>query len=925
MVNILVSLLLTFGQNKVQYRDLSWETAETNHFMIYFTKGGEGLVDFASPILENTYERLSRLFSIEFKEKVPVIIYASPNDFRETNIVLDLIEEGVGGFTEFYKSRVVVPFDGSYESFRHVLEHELTHVFEYRLFYSGIQGLAQEPFFNIPLYIMEGLSEYISVGWDSETEGFVKDLLINDMFPSLKELEYYGGYIVYKVGQAFYYFIYETYGEEKISEFLYALKFKKSLNKACLKVFGVSYESLSEKFSYYLKKKVYREFETYKYPPDVGKQITDHVKEGGFMNVGGAPSDDGTKIAFLSDRKGYTDLYLTSIYTQHKVKKVVSGEKFPSLENLHLLRPGICFSPDGRYIVFTSYGKGEEIINFYDTEKNRIIKSYSFKNFDGIYTPEFSSDGDKIVFAGVKDGKTDLYILNVSTGEIEERLTDDWFEDKDPVFIDNDRIVFVSDRNNENRYGSYAIFLYYLKDGTVRRITPYLGSISYPFVLEDSLYIFLYKERGISNLMAYDISVNKFYQITSFPTGIREVKFARETKDAVLSILWKGGYEIFYIDSKDILDRKEWKEIDLEEKSGHERLKLEDIEWKEYVSPFTIDWLGGAVEYAPEYGYFGSVVFQASDMLGNLRVQFFSDMTGGDLTVSNWALGIYYLPKRIDYFVQFYQYFPFYPYDSLLYSYERNLGFNLISLIPLNRFFRIEVGTGFNYIERYILYEYFADYYTYSKDYFIQLPFYSVFVWDRSFNFYYFGVRDGERAYLGLETGVLPELYLKYSFDARKYFRITPRSNFAMRFVFAGKEGSGRILPFWLGGPTTLRGYDLFEFVYPYIFLSSLELRVPFLDNLKLSFPLPLQLGNIRGVLFIDAGAGFNTVESMKKFRPIEEKDGSYKLKDLLFDYGFGFRWNLGYFDLKLDFAYKTDFTGLGGRPFIWLTFGRDF
>ncbi len=910
MFKIFFLLILTFGQNKIQTKNLKWEICKTPNFTIYFTKGGENLAAFAAGVLENAYTRLSQMLGISIKEKIPVIIYNSPNDFRETNIILDLIEEGVGGFTEFYKSRVVVPFDGSYASFKHVLEHELTHVFEFRIFYKGIHEIAQEVFFNIPLYIMEGLPEYFSLGWDSETEGFVKDLLLNDLFPSLKELEGYGGYIVYKVGQAFFYFIYETYGEEKILEFLNALKFRKSLNSASLKVFGIPIDKLSDKFSYYLKKKVFKGFEEYDYPDDIGKRITDHKKEGGFMNVGPALSYDGSKISFLSDRKNYTDLYLVSIYNLEKINKIVSGERFPSLENLHLLRPGICFSPDGKYIVFTSHGDGKEIINFYDIKKRKITKRYSFKEFDGIYTPDFSPDGKKLVFVGVKDGASDLFILDPSNGKIFDRITFDFFDERDPLFLE-DEILFISDRNDEERYGSYAIFSYSLKERKIRRITPYLGNISHPFYLGESLYIFIYKEKGISNIFAYDKKENKFYQITNFPSGIREAGYAKESKDMVCSILWKGGFDIFYIKKERITQREKWKEIKIEERKGEEIKKFEDTEWITFTNSFTIDYVGGAVEYAPEYGYYGNVGFEASDILGNLRIQFFTDMTGGDLTVSNWFFGIYYLPKRIDYIFEFYQYFPLYPYDSIYYSYERNLGFNFITLFPLNKFFRFEIGTGFNYIERIIDRNFYLP--IDRIDYFVNLPIYFASVFDRSTDFYYIGIRDGERAYLGFEFGVIPEIYLKYIFDARKYFRITPRSNFALRFLTAGKNGGERILPFWLGGPNTLRGYDLFEFVYPYIFLSNFELRVPFLDNLRLSFPLPLSISNIRAILFIDNGFGCNKIEEMKKFK-----------RKILGDYGYGLRWKLGYFDLKLDFAYKFQ-KKFFGKPIVWLTFGRDF
>jgi hypothetical protein len=45
--------------------------------------------------------------------------------------------EGVGGFTEVFKNRMVIPFTGSYEDFRHVLHHELTHAVMFNLLYGN--------------------------------------------------------------------------------------------------------------------------------------------------------------------------------------------------------------------------------------------------------------------------------------------------------------------------------------------------------------------------------------------------------------------------------------------------------------------------------------------------------------------------------------------------------------------------------------------------------------------------------------------------------------------------------------------------------------------------------------------------------------------------------------------------------------------
>jgi outer membrane protein assembly factor BamA len=78
--------------------------------------------------------------------------------------------------------------------------------------------------------------------------------------------------------------------------------------------------------------------------------------------------------------------------------------------------------------------------------------------------------------------------------------------------------------------------------------------------------------------------------------------------------------------------------------------------------------------------------------------------------------------------------------------------------------------------------------------------------------------------------------------------------------------------------------------------LGSVELRYPFIERLKLGFPLPLELGGIRGVAFADAG--FVTRDSLRIW------DGtSNRLDDLKVGVGLGLRVQISYFALKFDWA----------------------
>ena len=100
--------------------------------------------------------------SISMKQ-IPLILYGSANYFERTNVVAELLPEGVGGFTTQMKNRIVVPFDGSYEELRHVLHHELVHGFQTRPYFRSAGGFFHRRFGDVDaLWFAEGMAEFLS-------------------------------------------------------------------------------------------------------------------------------------------------------------------------------------------------------------------------------------------------------------------------------------------------------------------------------------------------------------------------------------------------------------------------------------------------------------------------------------------------------------------------------------------------------------------------------------------------------------------------------------------------------------------------------------------------------------------------------------------------------------------------------------------
>ncbi len=242
----------------------------------------------------------------------------------------------MGGFTEGFKRRIVVPFAGNYEEFRHVLRHELVHAFQfsYSRGLSGLVGRSQPP-----QWFIEGMAEYLAEPWSLRTEVYMRDLVVNLRLPSLEEMGYYSGYISYRYGQAFFKFLEDTYGEKAVRDFI-RLGLGGNIDAVLNRITGKNFAEISEEFSAYIKGKVLKIFGKYVFPTDA-KRITNR-RDNSFMNVGATISPDGSYIAFISDRKGRMGVWVLNL-ANRKLKMLQEGERSPDFETSTFLNPPYAF------------------------------------------------------------------------------------------------------------------------------------------------------------------------------------------------------------------------------------------------------------------------------------------------------------------------------------------------------------------------------------------------------------------------------------------------------------------------------------------------------------------------------------------------------------------------------------------------------
>jgi hypothetical protein len=458
-----------FGRNKVHYVNFRWQILKTKHFDIYFYPEMRELAEMGASFAEEAYSRLENQFDHNINNRVPLIFYSNHFHFQQTNTIPYLIPEGVGGFFEFLKGRVVIPSDGSISQFRHVINHELVHVFMHTKINRILKDHKRTHFPGAPLWFTEGLAEYWSEGWDSEAEMFIRDAVLSGYLVPLSDMyQIYGTFLMYKEGQAICKFIAETYGEEKVLQLIDNIWKSDNFSEIMEITLGVNYKKFDEQWLYHLKKKKYPLMED----SDAPGMITHHVTNKGINTKPAFAVCQGKRqVVFTSNRMGYSNIYRIPYGDERGENKhletLIKGERNSEFEAFNLLKSKLDADKQGR-LAFVSKSEGKDALYICSLIDKKILYRYQFDELVTIFSPCWSPNGDKLVFSGINfGGARDLYILELATRNL-QKLTNDFYDDRDPSWSPDGKVIaFSSDRSEFGKEGAYNIFFYHRETGEI--------------------------------------------------------------------------------------------------------------------------------------------------------------------------------------------------------------------------------------------------------------------------------------------------------------------------------------------------------------------------------------------------------------------------------------------------------------------------
>ncbi len=441
-----------FGKNQIRYDNFKWQIYTTDHFEIYYYPEIEPHLEKIASYAESAYQHVSSELKHDLAFKVPLILFSTASEFWQQNVIPGAAQEGVGAFAEPSRFRIVMPMDEPSDLLYRLTVHELTHQFQYDIIPTSLIRN------NMPLWVFEGMSDYMTGYWRSVDLMTVRDAAVADIVPKMSELQGYGNFgnvrLIYNLGHAAFEFMEARWGKEGVRQFVFSLR--KSVigggDNAFKEAFDMEADEWDQQFDRYLKDR-FKPFRDKERPADYGRDLAPNPERSRFSDVLAIePSPSGDLIAAVTGnrRDREYDIVLLSTKDGQVIRNLTSGfdqslgfENIPTPGMRYVTVPWMSWSPQGDRLAYFARTEKDRSLLLQNVITRKVEIRIPMNTVDSPESPDISPDGKLVAFSAARDITNDIFTINLETKEI-TNLTNDPLADYAPTWApDGKSIIFL--------------------------------------------------------------------------------------------------------------------------------------------------------------------------------------------------------------------------------------------------------------------------------------------------------------------------------------------------------------------------------------------------------------------------------------------------------------------------------------------------
>ncbi|MEI6852455.1 MAG: hypothetical protein WCL06_06410 [Bacteroidota bacterium] len=568
---------LTFGKNRVQFNDRFWSYMRFERFDTYFYVNGKELAVYTARYANKSLKEIEKKLDYTLEDKIQFVIFNRFSELQESNIgLISDVNYNTGGVTHIVGSKVFIYYNGSHTDFEKQIRAGIAQVIIDEMMYGGRIGsnIKNSALLNLPPWYTQGLVSYISEDWNATIDNHVKDGVLRGNYKKYGNLT--GDEAVY-AGHSIWRFIADKYGPAAISNIVYLTKISRSVESGFLYVLGVKFKTLAIDWLAYYEQQ-YNENESGR--QNIQNQTLQKKVKKNAVYSQLKISPDGKYAAYASNIMGQYRVFLRDLETG-KTKLLMKRENKLD-EKVDYSYPLLAWHPSSKLLAIIIETKGKNMMYSYMIDEKHFEKEQLFV-LEKILDFSFSQNGKMIVFSGVVQGQTDIYVFNIAAHTYEP-ITKDIYDDLNPRFINNSKeIIFSSNRPTDTIKFEVLTYLESAKDSIVqlspqtdiflynyatkshilRRVTntPYTSETQ-PMQYDSKFFTYLSDENGIinrqvarvdSSISFVDTTTHYRYFTTSYPVtdynrNIIEQDFAPKAGKFGEIIFHNGLYNLYLND-----------------------------------------------------------------------------------------------------------------------------------------------------------------------------------------------------------------------------------------------------------------------------------------------------------------------------------------------------------------------------------------
>lgn len=503
-----------YGKNRVQYQQFKWKYYQTDNFNCYFSQDGLGLGEFVGQVAEAELPSLEEFIEFGLQRRINIVIYNNYDEMQQSNIGIGIDWQNSGGMTKLVNNKMVVYFDGNHQHLRKQIREGIARTLVENLLFGENLGefATNQALLDLPKWLTDGYISYAAESWNTTLDDDLRAVMLAGLYTKFYQFAFEKPTLA---GHAFWKYVADKYGKNKVTYMLYLARIYRNLNSASYKVAKKKFKFVLQDFMTDMQELYFKDIRARRNAPRGQLAVSEYAGKKDFYHFNANPLPRSFTYAVTEYKQGKVQLVLMENFVNRRI----------------LLKQGVLSREDDRnpnYPLVAWDGKGTRLavlyndqgkINFfvYDVVRRIKINKQVWEKFDQVLDMKYMLDNNTLILSAVRSGQSDVYVYKIDKQTIEQ-ITNDKYDDLDPSFVafpNKTGILFASNRpeamaaptEETPSNKSFNIFLVdnWNKSETrqISRLTNLArGNARFPSQYNTSHFTFVSDENGINNRYA---------------------------------------------------------------------------------------------------------------------------------------------------------------------------------------------------------------------------------------------------------------------------------------------------------------------------------------------------------------------------------------------------------------------------------------